>query len=208
MGGAVTKPWHWQHIEAGFQNKLKTAAVLVNLSSAFDMVSINGLLLKLAKVIKCKKTINLITSMLSNRLFRVFTGGIGSSTSRLNSVLPQWGVLSPLLFILYLSDLPQIFSRPSLLPFRWWFGSRDTIQIQRVVRKIGYSCSKQWSGKVRTLIRFVEAPSKPSKNRGISISSVKSRSKTNHWCCILRNTNQIQFYANISWYHNGSIIDI
>lgn len=57
------------HIEAGFQDKMKTTVVFVDLSSAFDTVWRNGLLLKLARVIKCRKTIELITSMLSNRIF-------------------------------------------------------------------------------------------------------------------------------------------
>lgn len=99
------------HIEAGLQDKKKTAVVLVDLSSAFDTVWKNALILKLAKIIKCKKTINLVTAMLSNRMFQVSIGGRKSRTRRLNSGLAQGGVLSPLLFILYISDLPRTMSR-------------------------------------------------------------------------------------------------
>lgn len=102
------------HIERGFQDKMKTTIVLVDLSSAFDTVWKNAAMLKLAKIIKCRKTIGLITQMLSNRLFKVSIGGKTSSTRTLNSGLAQGGVLSPLLFILYLSDLPQTISRKFL----------------------------------------------------------------------------------------------
>lgn len=93
---------------------MKTTTVLVDLGSAFDTVWKNAAMLKLAGIIKCKKTIGLITLMLSNRLFKVSIGGKTSSTRRLNSGLAQGGVLSPLLFILYLSDLPQTMSRKFL----------------------------------------------------------------------------------------------
>ena len=43
------------HIESGFERKLKTGAVFVDLSSAYDTVWHDGLMLKLAKTIKCKK---------------------------------------------------------------------------------------------------------------------------------------------------------
>ena len=38
------------HIEAGFENKLKTGAVLIDLSAAYDTVWTGGLVLKLVKV--------------------------------------------------------------------------------------------------------------------------------------------------------------
>lgn len=76
----------------------KTAVIFIDLSAAFDTIWKNGAIFKLAKSIKCKKTIGLITSMLPNRMFRVFLGGKWSSSRTLNSGLAQGGVLSPLLF--------------------------------------------------------------------------------------------------------------
>lgn len=102
------------HIEAGFQDKLRTAVALVDLSSAFDTVWRKALLLKLTKVVKCKKTIDLIATMLTKRFFRVYMGERSSTTRMLNSGVAQGGVLSPILFILYLSDLPQTKSRKFL----------------------------------------------------------------------------------------------
>lgn len=77
------------HIEAGFQDKMKTAVVLVDLSSAFDTVWREAMLLKLARIIKCKKTVALIDAMLSNRLFRVFMGDKITRGKRLPKILSQ-----------------------------------------------------------------------------------------------------------------------
>lgn len=99
------------HIEAGFQDKRKTTTVFIDLTSAFDTVWKNALLLKLANVIKCEKTISLISYLLSNRMFKVFMGVNCSTARRLNSGLIQGGVLSPLLFVHYLADIPHTISR-------------------------------------------------------------------------------------------------
>ena len=48
------------YIEAGYENRLKTGAVLIDLSAAYDTVWTGGLMFKLAKAIPCKKTLRLI----------------------------------------------------------------------------------------------------------------------------------------------------
>lgn len=103
------------HIEAGFEDRRKTALVLVDLSSAFDTVWKKNALLKLAKTIQCKKTIDLMASMMSNRMLQVVIGGKKSSMRRMNNGLPQGAVLSSLQFILYTSDMPATISRKFLL---------------------------------------------------------------------------------------------
>ncbi|KAL4153411.1 hypothetical protein QTP88_001244 [Uroleucon formosanum] len=92
------------HIENGFQSKLKSGAVFIDLTCAYDTVWKRGLLLKLAKILKCKTSIRLIDNMLSDRKFKVHINGKESKYKYLQNGLPQGSVLSPVLFNVYTSD--------------------------------------------------------------------------------------------------------
>lgn len=62
-------------IEAAYQKFMKTGAVLIDLSSVYDTVWREGLLLNLSRVVRCRKTLNLINSMLTNRRMIVHLNG-------------------------------------------------------------------------------------------------------------------------------------
>lgn len=98
-------------VEAGFEKKLKSVAVFLDLTAAYDTVWKEGLLLKLIKAVPCIKIITLIENMLSNRLFQVYSEHNKSRFRKLNNGLPQGSVLSPILFNLYTHDLPETVSR-------------------------------------------------------------------------------------------------
>ena len=95
------------YIESGFQKKLKTGAVLIDLSAAYDTVWQAGLMMKLSKSIKCRTTIRLIASHIRQRNFRVFLGNQVSRKRILKNGLPQCSVIAPSLFNVYTSDLPS-----------------------------------------------------------------------------------------------------
>ncbi|KAL4153463.1 hypothetical protein QTP88_001296 [Uroleucon formosanum] len=99
------------HIENGFQSKLKSGAVFIDLTCAYDTVWKRGLLLKLAKILKCKTSIRLIDNMLSDRKFKVHINGKESKYKYLQNGLPQGSVLSPVLFNVYTSDFVNTTSR-------------------------------------------------------------------------------------------------
>jgi hypothetical protein len=95
------------NIEAGFQRGLKFSAAFIDLSAAYDTVWRKGLLTKLAEAIPCRKIMNLLNNMLASRYIRVSLGGRISRIKVLNNGLPQGSVLAPVLFNLYVHDIPQ-----------------------------------------------------------------------------------------------------
>lgn len=99
------------HVENGFQQKAKSGALFLDLSSAYDTVWTRGLFLKIAKIIRCKATILLLEKMISNRKFRVTHGGKTSRYKILQNGLPQGAVLSPMLFNIYTADMTDTMSR-------------------------------------------------------------------------------------------------
>ena len=64
-----------QFIEDGFEKKMITGTVFVDLTAAYDTVNHRILLLKVAKTIRNKQIVNIIESLLKNRRFFVEMDG-------------------------------------------------------------------------------------------------------------------------------------
>ena len=84
---------------------------LIDLSSAYDSVWRRGFMLKFLKAVRSKKMGNLVNNMIGNRTFRVLINNNSSREKRLNNGLPQGSVIAPPYFNLYISDMPDTFSR-------------------------------------------------------------------------------------------------
>ena len=82
----------------------------VDFRSAFDTVWRQALLYKLLKMDIGGNFLNIIENMYQNVLYRVKMNGFTSQNITSNVGVKQGCVLSPLLFNLYLSDLPRIFT--------------------------------------------------------------------------------------------------
>ena len=94
-----------QGIENGFQQKMKTLAVFVDLTKAFDKVWKEGLLFKLLRKRVCSNMYSWIQSYLFQRSARVRLDGQTSSSVKIREGVPQGGVISPTLFIIFIDDI-------------------------------------------------------------------------------------------------------
>ena len=87
---------------------VKVSAVFVDLSSTYDTVWREGLLLKLARVIKCKTIMRLLSCMTGARQYQTVLGDDRSKWRTLKNGVPQGSVLATTLFNVNLSDLPEV----------------------------------------------------------------------------------------------------
>lgn len=84
---------------------------MVDLTAAYDTVWRTGLLYKLIDTIPCKTMFALLSNMMCSPIFYVFLDDEVSRKRTVNDGLPQGAVLSCLLFLLYVSDVPETTSR-------------------------------------------------------------------------------------------------
>jgi hypothetical protein len=129
----------------------QTDLVYFDLSKAFDSVPHTFLLHKLKSFGINNKLHAWLTSYLTNRMQRVLINGSKSEWLPVTSGVPQGSILGPLLFLLYINDLPNILSENTLCAifaddtkiYRNINSHQDHLILQRDINS-AHEWSKQW----------------------------------------------------------------
>ena len=102
-------------ITTGFESGLHTGMILVVLQKAFYTITHEILINKMEFLGFSKDVILWFKWYLSNRKFKVNLNKTFSQPGKLLCGVPQGTILGPLLFLLYINDMPQAVERELLL---------------------------------------------------------------------------------------------
>lgn len=95
------------YIQTGLRKKRSVGMLTLDCERAFDTVWHDGLVLKLSQMNFPVYIVKIIMSYLENRIFQVKVNSTLSRSKGIKAGVPQGGILSPILYTLFVCDIPK-----------------------------------------------------------------------------------------------------
>ena len=126
-------------VSRGVDKGFHTGMIIVDLQTAFDTLDHTILLQKMECIGFKESVIKWFQSYLSNRKFFVTLENVFSDAGLINCGVPQGSILGPLLFLIYINDLPQALNETGSYLYAddtcIFYQDKDVEKIERVLNK-------------------------------------------------------------------------